>query len=128
MLIQRWAKISVSRVPQSKHGFRALYYDHRLILPYTRREELIFFAHTPAHRGEQKTVEVLRERFYWPGMGVTVHQFILGCTGCILKNKVNLKDHTHYLTLAHRVGEVEAIDLSGPVSKKVTNTPYLLSM
>lgn len=73
-------------------------------------------------------VEALRERFYWPGIGVTVHMFVRSCTGCILKHTVNLKDHTHYPTLAHKVGEMVAIGLLGLVSKKITNFSYLLSM
>lgn len=127
VLVRRWTKISVSPVPQSKYGLRALYYDHRLIVPLALRREIIKSAHTPGHRGEQKTTEALREKFYWPDMGVSVHKFVQGCVGCILKHPVNLKDHTHFATLAHRVGEMVAMDLMGPISKKITNSPYLLT-
>ncbi|HSG06259.1 MAG TPA: reverse transcriptase family protein, partial [Nitrospiria bacterium] len=47
VLVRRWTKISVSPVPQSKYGLRALYYDHRLIVPLALRREIIKSAHTP---------------------------------------------------------------------------------
>ena len=43
--------------------------------------------------------------------------------------KVNLKELTHHpQAVAHRVGQVVAMDLVGPVSKAITSTPYLLTM
>ena len=45
------------------------------------------------------------------------------------KGKVNLKELTHHpQAVAHRVGQVVAMDLVGPMSKAITSTPYLLTM
>ncbi len=36
----------------------------------------------PGHKGVQVTLQRLKERFYWPGMGMDVEAFIVACKVC----------------------------------------------
>ena len=59
VLVRRWTKISVSLVPQSKYGLRALYYNHRLIVPLALRREIIKSATPPATGGSRRLQRLL---------------------------------------------------------------------
>lgn len=58
----------------------------QLVLPQDFRRQALQGVHTNAgHFGRERTLELLRERFFWPGMSKSVCQFISQCERCICR-------------------------------------------
>ena len=62
---------------------------HQLVLPECYKEEVLRGLHDHVgHPGVERTVRLLRERFYWPGMYTDVETWVKGCDRCLRrKNK-----------------------------------------
>jgi hypothetical protein len=64
-----------------------LQYKNRLFVPDTDnlRTHLIREAHaqvSTAHPGQNKTIKILRTRYYWPKMSDNIRQYIRNCAAC----------------------------------------------
>ena len=62
---------------------------HQLVLPECYKEEVLRGLHDHVgHPGVERTVRLLRERFYWPGMYTDAETWVKGCDRCLRrKNK-----------------------------------------
>ncbi|KAL6470658.1 hypothetical protein MHYP_G00217770 [Metynnis hypsauchen] len=57
---------------------------HQLLLPGKFREQVIKSFHDDmGHLGVDRTLELVRNRFYWPRMSQTVEQYVKNCGSCI---------------------------------------------
>ncbi|CAG2231004.1 unnamed protein product [Mytilus edulis] len=55
------------------------------IVPYSERRNVLFQCHdnkTSAHLGVRKTIERIRQKYYWPGLQADVRRYIKGCEFC----------------------------------------------
>ena len=59
---------------------------HQLVLPCKYVPLVLRSLHDESgHLGVEKTVELVRDRFYWPKMGAEVEQYIKNCGRCIAR-------------------------------------------
>ena len=72
--------------------FRKCYTDNtsskkiiwQLVIPKTHRHKAILGCHDEVgHQGRVRTLSLLRERFFWPGMQVEATQHIAKCSRCL---------------------------------------------
>jgi len=59
--------------------------EHQLLVPKTLATEVIALNHDPilaSHTGRKRTLEVLRLRYYWPGMRQDVKYYVSKCDEC----------------------------------------------
>ena len=57
-----------------------------LLLPEVHRAEALKGLHDDmGHLGRERTLELLRDRFYWPQMAADVDRWIVGCKRCICR-------------------------------------------
>lgn len=68
-----------------------LFLNHKIIVPYCLRKEMIKLAHKP-HMGIEKTTNRLRQIFYWPKLSVDVFDFVKSCKICEKYSKSNIKE------------------------------------
>jgi predicted nucleic-acid-binding Zn-ribbon protein len=64
------------------------------IVPFAERRNVLFQCHdskTSAHLGVRKTLEKIRQKYYWPGLQSDVRKYIAGCDFCN-KRKAPLKN------------------------------------
>jgi hypothetical protein len=57
----------------------------RLAVPETLRTQLISASHstaTTAHPGRNKTLQILKQRYYWSGMSDNITTFVVNCHHC----------------------------------------------
>jgi transposase InsO family protein len=68
--------------------------NFRLILP-TRLKEMVFqMLHDDmGHPGRDKTVELYKSRFYWPGMVSEIEASVKSCSRCTMTKRPYLPDH-----------------------------------
>jgi transposase InsO family protein len=58
--------------------------DFQLVLPNQYRSKAIHGCHDDAgHLGRDKTLELVRDRFFWPGMAASVADYVSRCPRCL---------------------------------------------
>ena len=79
------------------------------------------------HLGEEKTLAKLRERFYWPGMTTSVHEWCQTCHICMSRKG---PQQTRQGALENmKTGyplEIMAMDVVGPLPTSKTGNKYIL--
>lgn len=56
----------------------------QIVVPECYKQEVLTELHDSiGHSGIERTLRLLRERFYWPGMATVVETYIKKCDGCI---------------------------------------------
>uniref|UniRef100_A0A914E902 RNA-directed DNA polymerase n=1 Tax=Acrobeloides nanus TaxID=290746 RepID=A0A914E902_9BILA len=95
----------------------------RLLIPYIYREPIIKLYHASkmqgAHAAEEKTIEMIRNRFYWPGWTMDISQFCKSCHICQTR-KPNARatpknEPLHPIRPANRPWSQIHVDLIGPL-------------
>ena len=96
----------------------------QLVVPKTHRHKAILGCHDEiGHQGRVRTLSLLRERFFWPGMQVEATQHIAKCSRClkrkstpqvaplqpILVSQPLELVHLDYLTLEPSKGNIENV-------------------
>uniref|UniRef100_A0A3B3I428 Gypsy retrotransposon integrase-like protein 1 n=1 Tax=Oryzias latipes TaxID=8090 RepID=A0A3B3I428_ORYLA len=78
---------------------------HQLVLPKEHVARVLKSIHDESgHLGVDKTVELIRNRFYWPKMGAEVEQYVKTCGRCITRK-----------ALPQRAAPLKQITSKGPL-------------
>jgi len=65
---------------------------YQLVIPSVQRRYLFELVHDDmGHLGQERTLDLLRERCYWPRMQVQVEGWIRGCGRCLRRNKTGVQ-------------------------------------
>uniref|UniRef100_A0A914QUT5 RNA-directed DNA polymerase n=1 Tax=Panagrolaimus davidi TaxID=227884 RepID=A0A914QUT5_9BILA len=119
---------------------RCIYYyneeesdDYRVLVPYTLRKKVIDEFHADAlqggHLGQQKTLEKLKKRVYWPSMVTDIKEMIKSCEIC-QKSKVNPGNRNYEplqpIEPPTRPFDRVHVDICGPLPKAAENEQYIL--
>lgn len=86
----------------------------QLLLPATLKHEVIAQVHQGhGHQGVERTLELLRQRCYWPDMSSDVAQWCRECERCQVAKDTRLTTHAFMgHLLASRPNEIVAIDFT----------------
>lgn len=98
------------------------------VLPLTDRRIVISEVHNAAHLGFLKTLEKVRERYYWPKMASEIKRFCHSCLVC-KESKVpntNVRPPCGKQKLCSRPWEVISIDFLGPYPKSRKGNVWIL--
>jgi len=79
------------------------------------------------HLGEQKTLEQLKERFYWPSMSEDVKHWCQTCSVCATKKSATPNSRAPMQPI--RAGypmQVIAVDITGPLPESEAGNSYIL--
>ena len=102
----------------------------QLIVPVTLQAQILQEVHggkSSGHLGEEKTLAKLRERFYWPGMTTSVHEWCQTCNSCMSRKG---PQHARQGALENmKAGyplEIMAMDIVGPLPTSKTGNKYIL--
>lgn len=100
-----------------------------IVMPQILRRNLVKDWHAQGHLGITATLGHLQDRFYWPGMGTDVANWIAGCDTCN-RRKAWTKEPAAPLrhNLASYPGECWAMDIVGPLEITPSGNRYILSM
>ncbi|KAI5620950.1 hypothetical protein C0J50_19553 [Silurus asotus] len=86
-LFRQWDKLKIMdgilyRVMQDPHSKHKRY---QLVLPTSLKDQVLKGVHDLAgHQGQARTIHLARQRFFWPGMGNDICNYIKCCQRCIL--------------------------------------------
>ena len=86
----------------------------QLLLPQCLQEEVLRSVHdNQGHQGTERTLQLLRDRCFWPNMTRDVEQWCQRCQRCVLGKAVQPKVRTYWGTLqATQPNEILAIDFT----------------
>lgn len=64
-------------------------FQWKMYPPKSRRSEIIKNVHDQAHLGADKTISAIKERYFWPSMGVEIKKFCRSCLLCQTSKATN---------------------------------------
>ena len=101
----------------------------RLVLPSDHRENIIWRAHKETgHMSTLKTLDRVRESYFWPGMRQQVRKLLAQCTTCIAHSK--RRDQTEMGEMPTPVSPMQmvSLDLCGPFPTSSLGNRYVLNI
>lgn len=100
------------------------------IVPYSERRNVLFQCHdnkTSAHLGVRKTIERIRQKYYWPGLQADVRRYIKGCEFCNRrKNPCRTNKAPMQLVQSCHPMERIAADILGELPETENGNRYIL--
>ena len=70
----------------------------QLVVPKAYRSRAVAGCHDDiGHQGRMRTLSLLKERFFWPGMQAEATQYLLKCTRCLRRNSFPHSSLTTYI-------------------------------
>lgn len=112
-------------------NFGLLEYNWKLVVPENSRKDILYKCHDDpgaAHFGFYKTLNKIKNDYYWPKMAKEVSEYVKQCESC----KAN---KTPTYTVRHEMGEakplthpwnVVAVDYLGPLPRSKNGNNFLL--
>ena len=131
-LIQIWDQLVVSngilkRCFEDKERKSAVY---QWVVPKKQRREILRHLHDGplgAHLGENKTLQKLKERFFWPGHTADVREWCRSCDPCSQRKTPNPKPRAPLVSIqAGHPMQLVATDIVGPFPESTLGNSYIL--
>lgn len=102
---------------------------HQVIVPLSERREILEQCHdarTSGHLGVSKTLERVRNRFYWTGLQSDVRSYVTGCPQC--RKRKNRSAGKSFMQLDPTGSPLERIDtdIMGPLPETERGNKYIL--
>lgn len=107
---------------------------HRIVVPRAARVSVLKAAHDhplAGHRGEEKTLQAVQARYWWPSMTQQVRMYVKYCATCQKsKNPANfsMKAPLFPLPPPQQPNDRVHTDLFGPLVKSENGNCYILTM
>ncbi|XP_042149179.1 uncharacterized protein LOC121837594 [Ixodes scapularis] len=93
---------------------------NQLVIPKGRREEVLRMAHDSAwagHLGERKTLQRIKQSFYWPGVAADVKAYCQSCHTCQVRSPARQSDRVPIVPLTRSDAPFQMVnmDIIGPL-------------
>lgn len=99
----------------------------RVVCPQDLREEVINTIHREAHFGFNKTLAIVRQKWFWPGMTSQVRRWVKCCVQCQKAKPTTQSQSSDQNKLtAGRPWQVVAVDLCGPLPETTRGNTQIL--
>ena len=102
----------------------------QLIVPNNLRNEILHETHegtSGGHLGQEKTLNKLKERFYWPGHYADVQNWCQTCSQCATRKNPPQRHHASLGTVAAGYPtQIMAVDLVGPLVESEKGNSYIM--
>ena len=102
----------------------------QFVVPQSLREEVLQELHAgvlSGHLGEEKTIQQLKKRFYWPGYSQDVRDWCHTCATCATRKTPAPKNRAPLQTIkAGYPMQVVAVDIVGPFPESESGNTYVL--
>ena len=132
LLLQQWKQLYVNEglLFRRYEDCRGRERWAQLVLPESLKAEVLNSLHSGVaggHLGEEKTLDRVRERFYWPGHTEDVHKWCRQCLQCA-ERKTPAPKNKAKLTSIHPGYPLQlvAMDILGPLPESPHKNSYVL--
>ena len=86
----------------------------RIVLPTSLQQKVIKTAHQLGHLGTTKTKQMLRAKYWFPGMNIMINQTIGHCFDCQVATVDHRKKPIKTSVIAEGPWEQVSVDFGGP--------------
>jgi len=103
--------------------------SRQIIVPELRRQDLMRYMHdipSSAHLGTDKTLEKIRQTFYWPGMTTDVEKYCSQCHSCGARKPSKPKKSPLGSRPVVAPLERVALDILGPLPRSESGNKFVL--
>ena len=119
------------RVKKIKQNGIVSFQSKQLVVPTNRRYEILYYFHESkwsGHLGVTKTLQRLKERYYWPGMKGQVAAWIASCRICASRKDPKMKrvGKLHPIPVPPSAFSTIGIDIVGPLTTSRKGNKYIL--
>ena len=131
-LLQQWDQLIIRNgvlwrcYVQPVSGFNWL----QLVIPNHLRAEILFEIHQGTcggHLGQEKTLNKLKERFYWPGHYTDIYNWCQTCPACATRKTPAPRQRTSLGTIsAGYPTQIMAVDIVGPLTESDRGNSYIM--
>ena len=101
-------------------------------MPIQQRPKILEIAHDIAlsgHLGAEKTIERIRERFYWPNWEAQTKEFVLSCQICQQTKHLRYNNAAQLRPiLTNKPLQIVTMDIAGPLPRSSKQNSYVLVM
>ena len=98
----------------------------QIYVPKQVRMDVLALLHDEwGHFGEQKTFELVRDRFYWPGYEIETRRYVRGCESCQRAATPRIRDITPMDMTPQGANDLVEWDITGPI-RDADSTPWHL--
>lgn len=87
---------------------------HQIVLPKNLHRKAVKAAHKLGHFGTSRTKQMLRERYWFPGMSQTISEIIDQCFDCKISNKQHREEPVKIMKIPEKPWETISVDFGGP--------------
>ena len=131
-LLQQWDQLVV------RNGVLWRCYVHpasgsswlQLVIPNNQRTGILRETHQGTcggHLGQEKTLNKLKERFYWPGHYTDVYNWCQTCSTCATRKNPSQRQRSSLGTIpAEYPTQVMAVDIVGPLPESDRGNSYIM--
>ena len=102
----------------------------QLVIPNNQRVEILQETHQgtcSGHLGQEKTLNKLKEMFYWPGHYTDVYNWCQTCSTCATRKNPSQRQRSSLGTiLAGYPTQVMAVDIVGPLPESDRGNSYIM--
>lgn len=101
-----------------------------LVLPATRVQETVLGYHKRlCHLGQEKTAQVIKERYFWTSADYDIRKVLSSCQICAIhKPAAKRKQVNPSPTLSEGPFQLLCIDVAGPFNRTVNNNRYIFGL
>ena len=102
----------------------------QLVIPNHLRAEILFEIHQGTcggHLGQEKTLNKLKERFYWPGHYTDTYNWCQTCSTCATRKTPSPRQRAALGTIsAGYPTQIMAVDIVGPLIESERGNSYIM--
>jgi len=91
-----------------------VYRQERVVVPEELRQKVVKVGHSLGHLGKTKTKQLLREKYWFPGMTTMVETCVEQCYECRVATKEDKSEPIKATEIPGRGWEVVSMDFGGP--------------
>ena len=130
LLLQQWESLRIKNGILWRRRLGGKETDLQLVLPTEFQADVLRSLHegaTSAHLGEEKMLQQLKERFYWPGCTNAVKDYCATCAICCTRKSAAPKRRAGLQTIqAGYPLQVVCVDIMGPLPETDQGSKYVL--
>ena len=101
----------------------------QVVLPKSQRGQVLELAHNvpmAGHRGQERTLQRICGRFWWPGLKTDVKQYVRSCSECQTMSRREQKVPILQMPIMKKPFERNEMDVVGPLPTSSTRKQYIL--
>lgn len=103
----------------------------RIVVPTRLQTRLVWIVHSDkrnGHPGEENTLKLVQELYYWPNMSKDIKEVVKRCATCLRtrKRQQHGKVQLEQMTRGYTPWEIIHVDLIGPFTRSTKGNAYIM--